>query len=71
MFKFLVVKADNIYEHTGNFIKEMSIIQKSVNIRTMQTEELRVEGRHDPCIVPRAVPVIEAVAAISIADFIL
>ncbi len=46
-------------------------IQQSVNIRTMQTEELRVVGRHDPCIVPRAVPVIEAAAAIAIADFVL
>ena len=49
----------------------ISKTQKSVNIKTMQTEELKIEGRHDPCIVPRAVPVIEAVAAISIADFIL
>ena len=45
--------------------------QQSVNIRTMQAEELRVAGRHDPCIVPRAVPVIEAAAAIAIADFVL
>ena len=33
--------------------------------------ELIVKGRHDPCIVPRAVPVIEAAAAIAIFDMIL
>jgi chorismate synthase len=29
------------------------------------------KGRHDPCVVPRAVPIVEAMAAITIADFIL
>jgi chorismate synthase len=33
-----------------------------------ETSELRVEGRHDPCICPRAVPVVEAMAALTIAD---
>ena len=32
---------------------------------------LEVNGRHDPCIVPRAVPVIEAAAAIAVYDMIL
>lgn len=45
--------------------------QTSVNLQTMEPEELRIEGRHDPCIVPRAVPVIEAAAAIAITDLIL
>lgn len=31
-------------------------------------EKIRVEGRHDPCICPRAVPVIEAMAAVTIMD---
>ena len=44
--------------------------QKSVNLNTMQQEELTVTGRHDPCIVPRAVPVMEAAAAIAIFDMI-
>ena len=34
-------------------------------------QELVVKGRHDPCIVPRAVPVIEAAAAIALFDLIL
>ena len=36
-----------------------------------EEEKLRITGRHDPCIVPRAVPVVEAVAAIAVADLIL
>ena len=45
--------------------------QQTVNLDTMQPETLRISGRHDPCIVPRAVPVVEAVAAIAVADLIL
>ena len=45
--------------------------QRSVNLVTMQPEILEITGRHDPCIVPRAVPVVEAVAAISLADLFL
>jgi chorismate synthase len=37
----------------------------------MERQELIVKGRHDPCIVPRAVPVVEAAAAIAIYDMIL
>ncbi len=44
--------------------------QKSVNLKTGAEEELIIEGRHDPCIVQRAVPVIEATAAIAILDLI-
>jgi chorismate synthase len=29
------------------------------------------KGRHDPCVVPRAVPIVEAMAALVIADFLL
>ncbi|MBO7372703.1 MAG: chorismate synthase [Oscillospiraceae bacterium] len=45
--------------------------QQTVNLDTMQPETLCVTGRHDPCIVPRAVPVVEAVTAIAVADLIL
>lgn len=45
--------------------------QKSVSLNDMQEQELVVKGRHDPCIVPRAVPVIEAAAAIALFDLIL
>ena len=45
--------------------------QQTVNLQTMEEETLSVTGRHDPCIVPRAVPVVEAAAAIAIYDLIL
>ena len=33
--------------------------------------ELSVPGRHDPCVLPRAVPVVEAMAALALADALL
>ena len=49
----------------------ISIPQRTVNVRTMEETEIVVKGRHDPCIVPRAVPVVEAMVAICIADFMM
>ena len=45
--------------------------QQSVSLSRMENTSLIVQGRHDPCIVPRAVPVVEAAAAIAIFDMIL
>lgn len=45
--------------------------QQSVSLSKGQEQMLVVKGRHDPCIVPRAVPVIEAAAAIALFDLIL
>lgn len=45
--------------------------QKSVNMDTMEEVSLQIQGRHDPCIVPRAVPVVEAAAALALFDVIL
>lgn len=42
--------------------------QDSVNLTTGQDETLVVNGRHDPCVAPRAVPVVEAIAAIAVMD---
>lgn len=49
----------------------IAIEQESVNLQTLENEKLIVEGRHDPCIVPRAVPCIEAAAALAVYDAIL
>ena len=43
----------------------------TVNLETGEPEQLVIEGRHDPCIVPRAVPCIEAAAAIAILDMVI
>ena len=44
--------------------------QDTINISTKKNEELEIVGRHDPCIVQRAIPVIVAVVAIGILDLI-
>jgi chorismate synthase len=45
--------------------------QATVDTATMEETRLVVGGRHDPCIVPRAVPVIEACLALGLLDRIL
>lgn len=45
--------------------------QRSVNLQTMQNAELEIKGRHDPCIVPRAVPVVEAAVSIGLLDLMM
>lgn len=45
--------------------------QDSVDIRSLEAARLRPGGRHDPCIVPRAVPVVEAAAAVAVYDALL
>ncbi len=42
--------------------------QETVNLATRERADIQVKGRHDPCIVPRAVPVVEAVALVALAD---
>lgn len=49
----------------------ISQVQRSVSLSRGEDQELVVKGRHDPCIVPRAVPVVEAAAAIAIFDLLL
>lgn len=49
----------------------IAMTQKSVDFTTMTETELAVSGRHDACIVPRAVPCVEAAAAIAIYDALL
>ncbi len=43
--------------------------QDTVSIKSNHPVRISVSGRHDPCIVPRAVPVVEAVSAIAMLDF--
>ena len=49
-----------------------TIMQKQTTIDNLgNAVEMQGKGRHDPCVVPRAVPIIEAMAAIVLADFYL
>lgn len=45
--------------------------QQTVRLSTMENAELVVHGRHDPCIAHRAVPVVEAVTALVLLDYLL
>ena len=51
--------------------KPVSTIMKEQKTINKKGEEVKIEGkgRHDPCVVPRAVPIVEAMAALVIADF--
>mgnify|MGYP000928458299 CR=1 FL=1 len=49
----------------------ISLEQKTINIKEMKEDILKINGRHDACIVPRVLPVIEAVMALAILDEIL
>ena len=44
--------------------------QKTVDLSKMENTTMRISGRHDPCIVPRAVPVVESMVALCIMDAI-
>ena len=58
---------DVTFKPTPSIIKQ----QHTLDLHTGEDTALRVHGRHDPCIVVRAVPVVEAAAAIAIFDLIL
>lgn len=55
------------FKPTPSIAKE----QRTVDLERMEGTKIKIEGRHDPCVAVRAVPVVEAVAALCIADLIL
>ena len=60
-----------IFDVTFKPTPSISKQQQSISLSQGEVVPLEVKGRHDPCIVPRAVPVVEAAAAIAIYDLIL
>jgi len=60
-----------IFEVSLKPTPSIAIPQQTVNLQTGENTTIEIKGRHDPCIVPRAVPVVEAAAAIAIYDLIL
>lgn len=52
---------------TPSILKE----QDTINLKTGENVKFKVEGRHDPCIVQRAIPVVEAVTAIGILELLM
>lgn len=49
----------------------IALPQRSVNLATGEPVTLEIAGRHDPCVVPRAVPCIEAACAIALANLMM
>ena len=54
-----------VFEVTLRPTPSIALPQESVDLRTGEELEIEIKGRHDPCIVPRAVPVIEGAAALA------
>jgi chorismate synthase len=46
-------------------------LQRTIDVEKKENTEIELTGRHDPCIVPRAVPVVEAVAAAALLDLMM
>jgi chorismate synthase len=46
----------------------ISRTQRTIDISTLSEIDLNVSGRHDPCVVPRAPPVVESIVSVIIAD---
>ena len=44
--------------------------QKTVNTKNNENADYTIHGRHDPCIIPRAIPVVEAAAAVALMNLI-
>lgn len=49
----------------------VALPQKTINMATREDAEIEIQGRHDPCIVLRACPVVEAVTALCLLDFLV
>ena len=49
----------------------IALPQRSVDLENLEETELRIGGRHDPCVVPRAVPAVEAAAVLAVYDALL
>lgn len=61
----IVVRA--VIKPTPSISKE----QRTVDLSQMEETSIKVKGRHDPCVVPKAVPVVESAVAIVLADHML
>ena len=54
------------FKPVATILQEQQTVDKDGNPTT-----LRARGRHDPCVLPRAVPIVEAMAAMTILDYIM
>ena len=49
----------------------ISKTQKTIDLKTMTEVPLKIKGRHDACIVPRAVPIVRSTVALVLTDHVL
>ncbi len=54
-----------VFEVTMRPTPSIARTQFTIDMSRMENAQLELQGRHDPCVVPRAVPVIEAAAALA------
>ena len=64
--KIIIYIPPHIFKPVATIMQAQETIDKDGNIL-----EMHGKGRHDPCVVPRAVPIVEAMAALVIADYFL
>ncbi len=57
-----------VFEVSVKPTPSISKTQNTVNVKTKENIEMEVHGRHDPCIIPRAIVVVEAMAALAMLD---
>lgn len=59
-----------VFEVTMRPTPSIARTQFTIDMNRMEHAELELQGRHDPCVVPRAVPVIEAAAALAVCQLL-
>lgn len=57
---------ETVFKPTATILKPQQTVDSSGNVTTLESK-----GRHDPCVLPRAVPIVEAMAALVLADLVL
>ena len=66
-----ISNGEDIYFNVA-FKPVATIMQKQQTINTLHKEvDIEGKGRHDPCVLPRAVPIVESMAAITLVDHLL
>ncbi|MFH1721016.1 MAG: chorismate synthase [Candidatus Altiarchaeota archaeon] len=46
----------------------IGLSQNTINLKSKRSSKIKIEGRHDPCVVPRAVPIVESMVCLVLAD---
>jgi len=66
-----ISNGEDIYFRVGFKPPATIALQQKTVTNSKQQSELAARGRHDPCVLPRAVPIVEAMAALVLCDHAL